>query len=84
MTLSKIALTGLLSLFLTACALPSPTVIDRPVKVQPPEELLAECPVPGVPNPLLNGQLAELLLATRSSLESCNLDKKALREWSNG
>ena len=72
---SKLLLTGLLALCLTACAAPSSVIRETP-----PALLLADCPVP-CSVLKTNADLARWALELREALGLCNLDKRALREW---
>jgi hypothetical protein len=54
--------------------------------VQPPVQYLQDCPEPElllIQGQLTNGNLAQGYLDMRHSLRQCNLDKAALREWSD-
>jgi len=81
MTLSKLALTGLLSLSLTACGTLSVPKQPVPVKLLPDRTLLNECPVPPRPLDKTNAALARWLNAYDAALAACNADKATLREW---
>jgi hypothetical protein len=50
------------------------------VRELPPQDLLANCPVV-VEEVSTNGGLVKTILAYRSSLSTCNIDKESLREW---
>lgn len=69
------ALAGALVAPLMGCAM-QPTITWAP----PPQELLADCPIPMDPIPT-NGDLARRDAARKAALEACNADKAALREW---
>lgn len=79
MNKSKLLLTGVLLLSLTACATRSkpPVIVQR---AKPPATLLADCPVPAL-DPSTNAELADGALALLGALAACNDDKAALREW---
>jgi hypothetical protein len=47
----------------------------------PPEEYLADCPIPMDPIPT-NGDLARRDAARKAALEACNAQLAALRAWS--
>ena len=83
MTYNKLlilAVTGLLALFLTACASPSPIKEYVYVHDAIPPSLLEDCP--GYDGPLMdNGDLARAFQAERQGRVACNADKEALREW---
>lgn len=80
--LSKLLLTGLTALSLTACTTLSPQP-PQTIKLLPPVELLQDCPVPQLIG-RTNRFLAEGYEARGAALEACNADKAALREWANG
>lgn len=67
-------------LILPGCA-PLGRQTERLVREVPPYELIANCPKPNV-LVKTNGQLAASLLAMEAALDKCNLDKAALRLWS--
>lgn len=67
---------GLLALFLTAC---STTQI---VREKPPAELLVDCNTV-VEDVRTNGALTKTIIAYRSALRLCNIDKRSLREWAD-
>jgi len=80
--LSKTILIGLLSLFLTACgALSAPGVTTQTIKLSPPAEWLADCPVPPKPKTATNEELAKWLNQYEAALASCNIDKSLLRDY---
>ena len=75
----KTIVTGLTSLclltLLSGCAsAPAQTPLA------PPLALLQDCLHPDVPV-VTNGDLLRLLRAYEGSLDACNIDKRALREW---
>ena len=75
-----LVLTGLASLFLTACGTQS--VIKEYVYVHDdiPTALLADCV--GYSGPLVdNGDLAQAYITERQGRVACTADKEALREW---
>ena len=75
-----LALIGLASLFLTACAAPSAIKEYIYVRDAVPSALLADCP--GYAGPLVdNGDLAQAYITERQALARCNADKEALRKW---
>ena len=69
------ALIGVLLAPLLGCSL-QPTI----QWARPPEELLADCPIPMDPI-ATNGDLARRDAARKAALLQCNADKAALREW---
>ena len=69
------AFVGALVAPLFGCAM-QPTIAWAP----PPNELLADCPIPMDPIPT-NGDLARRDAARKAALVACNADKAALREW---
>lgn len=69
------ALVGALVAPLIGCST-QPTVTWAP----PPQEFLADCPIPMDPIPT-NGDLARRDAARKAALVACNTDKAALREW---
>lgn len=75
--LSKLALTGLTSLFLTACGV---TSVPQVIRLGPPPELVQECPVPTRPAGQTNADLARWLNEYEQALAACNEDKRLLRE----
>lgn len=77
--LLKSLLTGLVLVYLAGCA-NSSKVIDRVVTIRPPTELLRLCPPP-TGTVRTNEELAELFVAYRTALRSCNADKQSLQEW---
>lgn len=79
---SRIILTGLLSLSLTACGALSKAPQAEPAP-KPSPALLADCPIP-VRDGSDNAALARLAQALRLALVNCNDDKAALRELFNG
>ena len=80
--LSKTILIGLLSLFLTACgALSAPPPVIQTIKLSPPAEWLADCPVPPRPLEQTNEALARWLNQYEAALASCNTDKLMLRDY---
>lgn len=80
--LSKTILAGLISLFLTACgALSAPPPTIQTLKLQPPAEWLADCPVPPKPTTPTNAALAQWLNEYEAALAACNTDKFLLREY---
>lgn len=69
-------------LCLTACGtLSSPTTVYKVERDLPPAQLLAPCPIPAEPKGHSNGDLALWGNETRESLQSCDADKAALRDW---
>lgn len=56
-----------------------PTAVQQPV----PSEFLAVCRALEV-DIRTNGDLAKALQAHKRALEECNIDKEAIRSWSNG
>jgi hypothetical protein len=83
MMLSKVIAAGLISLSLTACGIPLAPKQPPPIKLRPPVELLAECPVPPRPFDKTNSALAGWLNAYDAALSACNADKATLREWND-
>lgn len=80
--LSKTILIGLTSLFLTACGvLSAPAPTTQTIKLYPPVEWLADCPVPPKPSNPTNGELAKWLNEHEAALASCNTDKALLRDY---
>ncbi|APU00290.1 hypothetical protein HOR55_gp03 [Ralstonia phage RS-PII-1] len=55
-----------------------------PVRLLPPDELLADCPEPAPPAERTNAGLAGSVLDYRRALALCNTDKAALRAWAKG
>lgn len=58
----------------------TPSIIT--VREVPSPELVADCPEP-IPRLETNADLAWTIIEYRKALRLCNIDKKALREWSN-
>lgn len=63
---------------LTGCST-TPSIIT--VREVPSPELVADCPEP-IPRLETNADLAWTIIEYRKALRLCNIDKKALREWS--
>lgn len=80
---SKTTLAGLALAFLTACATPSAPPVPPPVKLLPPQSLLAEAAEPRLLGET-NEDLAQWALELLSVIRSLNSDKRALQEWANG
>jgi len=81
--LSKTLLSGLTLLSLTACTVPLTRAPETVVvRLRPPSELLQPCPVPKLQGQT-NRALAEAYERRGRSLDACNADKAALREWAN-
>lgn len=78
MMLSKLTAIGLTSLSLTACGV---TSVPQVIRVQPPMELLLECPTPPRPASATNAELARWLNEYEQALAACNEDKRLLREY---
>lgn len=76
---SKTTALGLTSLcllaLLTGCA-----SAPQLTALAPPQPLLQDCPHPDLPV-ATNGDLLRLLRAYEATVEACNIDKRALREW---
>lgn len=57
---------------------PTKTIIE---KVQPPAELLADCPEPGLEGLETTGDLEAFAIDAIVALTFCNKDKERLRGW---
>ena len=77
MPLLKFGLTILFLVLLLGC---SKKIIKVPELIEPPAVLLKDCIKP-VFTGTTNGDLAEFIFLQSGSIEKCNEDKKALREW---
>jgi hypothetical protein len=53
------------------------------VRTVPPVEWVQDCPMP-TGTITTNADLARALNEARASIRTCNIDKKALREWAEG
>jgi hypothetical protein len=85
-TLSGVTLLSLM-VFLSGCGRQAPEVIRVPVtktvieKIQTPDNLLRECDRPNMDDLETTGDLERVALEALSSLDTCNQDKKDIKEW---
>lgn len=56
----------------------------KTVKISPPTEYLSPTPEPTLPEEPTNRQVDDYCRTAVERLRSCNDDKQALKEWSNG
>ena len=77
----RLTLSGLVLLFLTACAAPSPPQVLY-LKTYPPAQLLLACPKPIV-DVRTNEDLVTLSVELGRALDACDDDKTSLREWAS-
>ena len=70
----------LLSLILLSACSTKPVIVTEYRKVVTPEALLLDCRKP-IPNIKTNRDLAELALEALDSIDACNQQLKAAREW---
>ena len=78
--LSKLALSGLILLSLTACSTPSEVVRTKEVQRRVPIGLLVPCAIPEL-EANTNAALATAYLRSKQSRRACNADKSAIKEW---
>nr|WP_282558644.1 Rz1 lytic protein [Providencia rettgeri] len=78
-----LAMTALLLLLLiaslTGCGSIKTEYVLAP-NIPIPASLLADCPIPDIPDKMTWGDIAEYNIELMSVIKACNLDKKAIRE----
>ncbi|AIX52207.1 hypothetical protein PSNIH1_15030 [Pantoea sp. PSNIH1] len=75
----RVPLTLFLLMWLTACADTEKEYVQLPA-MPVPAELLADCEIPPVPDPMTWGDSLELNERLMTSVENCNRDKRAIRK----
>lgn len=75
----RVPLTLFLLMWLTACADTKKEYVQLPA-MPVPAELLADCEIPPVPDPMTWGDSLELNERLMTSVENCNRDKRAIRK----
>lgn len=69
----------LLVLSLTGCGSTKTEYVSAP-HVPIPAILIADCPMPDIPDKMTWGDIAEYNIELMSVIKACNLDKQAIRE----
>ncbi|HCI96800.1 MAG TPA: hypothetical protein DHV44_11025 [Providencia sp.] len=69
----------LLMALLTGCGSTKTEYVLAP-HIPIPASLLADCPIPDIPDKMTWGDIAEYNIELMSVIKACNLDKKAIRE----
>jgi hypothetical protein len=80
--LKNLILSGAILVSLAGCSTLSGLlpVVEKPVPILPPIELLGDCPVPALKGDT-NADLAELAIDSLESLHGCNADKEGIRKF---
>jgi len=75
-----LALVPLSALLFSGCSLLKPRIVEVPLPVFPPQQLLEDCDNPELKAKVYS-DLVSHIIDQNEAIEHCSLDKSALREW---